>query len=39
MKTALELLTNVQIASPCSANWDEMIGDDASRFCNQCENH
>ncbi len=37
MKTTLEILNNVQVASPCSASWDDMIGDDFSRFCNQCD--
>jgi hypothetical protein len=36
-KKALPLLENLQIASPCSANWDEMAGDDRVRFCGQCE--
>jgi hypothetical protein len=30
----LETLT---VASPCSANWAEMTGDDRSRFCGKCE--
>lgn len=30
------LLDRVQIASPCSAKWEEMEGDDRSRFCNLC---
>jgi hypothetical protein len=30
------LLDDVRIASPCPANWDEMIGDDRVRFCGQC---
>jgi len=29
-------LDDVRIASPCRANWDEMIGDDRVRFCGQC---
>jgi hypothetical protein len=29
-------LENVRIASPCSADWNEMYGDDRSRFCGQC---
>jgi hypothetical protein len=37
MKTALELLSNVQVASPCTVSWDNMIGDEFSRFCGQCE--
>jgi hypothetical protein len=25
-------LDNIRIASPCSANWDEMFGDDRNAF-------
>ena len=27
---------NVQIASPCSAKWDDMKGTDQVRFCKDC---
>ncbi len=37
MQTSLDILNNIQVASPCSASWDDMIGDEFSRFCNQCE--
>ncbi len=30
-------LDNVRIASPCSANWDQMYGDDRKRFCGDCK--
>lgn len=30
-------LNDVKIASPCSANWDEMVGDDRQRFCGECK--
>ncbi len=30
-------LNNIKIASPCSANWDEMLGDDKKRFCGDCK--
>jgi hypothetical protein len=30
-------LANVRVASPCPANWDEMIGDERKRFCGQCK--
>ena len=36
-RRALPLLDSVQIASPCTANWDEMIGDDRARFCTHCQ--
>ena len=35
----LPLLDRVQIASPCSADWDAMSGDDCKRFCEQCSLH
>jgi hypothetical protein len=31
------LLEDVRIASPCSASWDAMTGDDRVRFCGQCQ--
>ncbi|MEO7112591.1 MAG: hypothetical protein ABI183_19250 [Polyangiaceae bacterium] len=33
----LPMLTTAKIASPCSANWDEMKGDDRVRFCGSCQ--
>ncbi|HTK37138.1 MAG TPA: hypothetical protein VL325_01485 [Pyrinomonadaceae bacterium] len=30
-------LKNVRIASPCSANWDEMYGNERKRFCGDCK--
>ena len=38
MKTD-ELLANVKVASPCSALWGQMAGDDRARFCAQCQKH
>ena len=32
-----DLLSRIHIAQPCPAQWAEMQGDDASRFCQQCE--
>jgi hypothetical protein len=29
-------LDQVTVAAPCSADWDEMRGDDRARFCGQC---
>lgn len=29
-------LSNVSVASPCSADWDSMIGNDQVRFCGHC---
>jgi hypothetical protein len=33
------LLDRVSIASPCSADWQSMTGDDKRRFCAQCRLH
>ena len=30
-------LNNIKIASPCSANWDEMFGNERKRFCGDCK--
>jgi len=30
-------LDNIRIASPCSANWDEMYGNERRRFCAECK--
>jgi len=30
-------LNNIKIASPCSADWDEMYGDNRKRFCGECK--
>lgn len=30
-------LENVKIASPCSADWNEMYGDERKRFCGDCK--
>jgi hypothetical protein len=30
------LLDNVRVASPCSAKWEDMSGDERARFCGQC---
>ena len=30
-------LENIRIASPCSANWDDMYGTDRQRFCGECK--
>ena len=33
----LPLLEDIAIAAPCTADWDQMVGDDRVRFCRQCE--
>jgi hypothetical protein len=32
-------LPQLKIASPCSADWDSMVGDERVRFCGQCNLH
>jgi hypothetical protein len=39
MTPAQAFLNRIEIASPCSADWAEMAGDDRARFCAQCEKH
>ena len=36
-RRSLPVLDTMKIASPCSASWDEMKGDDRVRFCGGCE--
>lgn len=33
------LLAQVRIASPCSADWEQMTGDERVRFCGACRRH
>ena len=33
----LPVLDDIRVASPCSARWDEMAGDERSRFCGSCQ--
>lgn len=30
------LVDRVRIAAPCPASWDDMVGDERTRFCGQC---
>ena len=34
-----DLLDRINIASPCSATWDEMYGNEQVRFCQHCSLH
>lgn len=36
LRTALEVLDDIQIASPCQARWEDMRGDDRARHCALC---
>lgn len=38
MKTD-SILNHVRVASPCNARWEDMTGDDRSRFCQRCQKH
>lgn len=37
MKQFKSALDKIKIASPCSANWNEMIGDNRNRHCAECK--
>ncbi len=39
MTTSLSVLQDARIATPCSASWDDMKGDERVRFCEQCSLH
>jgi hypothetical protein len=32
-------LDDIQVATPCSASWDAMEGDDRARYCEKCHLH
>lgn len=36
-KRSLPMLDQVKVASPCNADWNQMQGDDKSRYCGKCE--
>ena len=36
MAGEFDVLDGMRVASPCSAAWDEMEGDERSRFCRHC---
>lgn len=37
MSKFINPLSNVRIASPCSRDWNEMIGTERKRFCGECK--
>jgi hypothetical protein len=37
MKKYSSPLDHVEVAAPCSADWNEMAGTEVKRFCGQCE--
>ena len=36
-RRVLPMVDQVKVASPCNADWNEMMGDDRVRFCLSCE--
>ena len=32
----LRVLDQIEVAAPCHASWDEMTGDETTRFCEHC---
>ncbi len=34
---SLEFLSSLTVASPCSADWDSMVGDERVRHCGECK--
>jgi hypothetical protein len=39
MNHELPQLDHISVASPCTADWEGMQGDDRARFCRQCQKH
>lgn len=39
MNATLTVLENIRVASPCTASWEQMTGDQKNRFCHQCKLH
>ncbi|HYG82521.1 MAG TPA: carboxypeptidase-like regulatory domain-containing protein, partial [Pyrinomonadaceae bacterium] len=39
MNQPKDFLERVRIASPCNVGWENMAGDDRTRFCDQCSLH
>lgn len=37
MPRQLTILDNLKVASPCTADWDQMAGSERVRFCQQCK--
>ena len=35
----LPILDNIRVATPCSADWNAMTGDERARLCAQCDRH
>ena len=39
MKRNLRILDRVQVKSPCTEDWNEMVGNGEVRFCSHCSQH
>src|SRR5215213_2774212 len=39
MPKRIDVLDSIHVASPCSADWDEMAGNEQARFCLHCSKH
>lgn len=39
MTADLSILNHIRIATPCSAKWESMAGDERTRFCGSCRKH
>ncbi len=36
-RAKLPVLDNIRVATPCRADWAQMVGDERTRHCNQCD--
>jgi hypothetical protein len=36
-RAKLPVLDNIRVASPCRADWNEMVGDERARACSKCD--
>lgn len=39
MEAQLPILDRIRVATPCTASWEQMKGDQKKRFCDQCKLH
>jgi hypothetical protein len=39
MTKKISKLDSIRIPQPCSTEWEQMSGDDRTRFCNECNKH
>lgn len=39
IRKRFDRLHTLDVKKPCPANWDEMVGDEAKRFCKHCQKH